>query len=146
MANPISHSDQPVQDCQQYLAQVTKDIAGRFHPTGPVWPLLSARSDAVDNVLNHLWQFYLDQRCDLALAAVGGYGRGELYPFSDIDLLILVNDSPNEDTATQISELLRNLWDIGLKVGSSVRTLEECETQAREDLTIFTSLLEARYK
>ena len=144
MASPISHSDQPVQDCQRYLAQVTEEIAGDFHPTTPVWPLLSARSNAVDNVLIHLWQFYLDQRSDLALAAVGGYGRGELYPFSDIDLLILVTDSPDQETAAQISELLRNLWDIGLKVGSSVRTLDECETLAREDLTIFTSLLEAR--
>lgn len=144
MANPISHSDQPVLDCQKYLAQVTEEIAGNFHPTSPVWPLLSARSNAVDNVLTHLWGIYLNQRPDLALAAVGGYGRGELYPHSDIDLLILVTHPPEEDTAAQISELLRNLWDIGLKVGSSVRTLEECEALAREDLTIFTSMLEAR--
>ena len=144
MAKPISHSDQPVQDCQRYLAEITEEIAGDFHPTSPVWPLLSARSAAVDDVLTHLWRFYLDQRTDLALAAVGGYGRGELYPFSDIDLLILVTHPPDESTAAQLSELLRNLWDIGLKVGSSVRTLDECETLAREDLTIFTSLLEAR--
>ena len=145
MANFISHSDQPVQDCQRYLTQVTEEIAGDFHPTSPVWPLLSARSEAVDKVLMHLWGFYLNERTDLALAAVGGYGRGELYPFSDIDLLILVSQPPDEKTAAQLSELLRNLWDIGLKVGSSVRTLDECGTLASEDLTIFTSLLEARW-
>jgi hypothetical protein len=60
MANFISHSDQPVQDCQRYLTQVTEEIAGDFHPTSPVWPLLSARSEAVDKVLMHLWGFYLD--------------------------------------------------------------------------------------
>ena len=117
MASPISHSDQPVQDCQRYLAQVTEEIAGNFHPTTPVWPLLSARSNAVDNVLTHLWRFYLDQRSDLALAAVGGYGRGELYPFSDIDLLILVTHSPDQETAAQISELLRICGTLALKWG-----------------------------
>ena len=102
VASPISHSNQPVQDCQRYLAQVTEEIAGKFHPTSPVWPLLTARSNAVDNVLHHLWHFYLDQRIDLALAAVGGYGRGELYPFSDIDLLILVTHSPDQETALSL--------------------------------------------
>ena len=143
-SSPIPDSGNPVQDCQNYLTQVTEDIAGRFHPTQPVRPLLAERSSAVDNILCHIWQCHLGDRNDLCLAAVGGYGRGELYPFSDIDLLILVNQSPDDDTAARLSEFLRNLWDMGLKVGSSVRTLEECGSLAGDDLTIFTSLLESR--
>jgi len=144
ISSPVPDSGNPVQDCQNYLTQVTEDIAGRFHPTQPVRPLLAERSSAVDNILCHIWQCHLGDRNDLCLAAVGGYGRGELYPFSDIDLLILVNQTPDDDTEARLSEFLRNLWDMGLKVGSSVRTLEECGSLAGDDLTIFTSLLESR--
>ena len=145
ISSPIPDSGDPVHDCQAYLATITSDIADNFHPTQPVWPLLAARAAAVDNVLQHVWQYHLKDRTDLCLAAVGGYGRGELYPYSDIDLLILVAETPDERTEAKLSELLRNLWDMGLKVGSSVRTQEECGALAKDDLTIFTSMLEARY-
>lgn len=144
-SKPINDSGDPVRDCQLFLATVTTGIAAKFHPTQPVQPLLAERCAAVDTVLAHLWHHHLGDREDLCLAAVGGYGRGELYPYSDIDLLVLGKQAPDEATATGLSELLRNLWDMGLKVGSSVRTLDECGSLATDDLTIFTTMLEARW-
>ena len=106
------NSGDPVQDCQHYLRRVDDDIQKSFHPTRPVQPLLAARSLAVDTVLQHMWNRHFADRQDLTLAAVGGYGRGELYPFSDIDLLILVTETPDQPTATALGEVLRNLWDM----------------------------------
>src|SRR5271169_2476346 len=81
----------------------------------------------------------------LALVAVGGYGRGELAPFSDIDLLFLLPYKQTPHTEQVIELLLYLLWDLGLKVGQSTRSVEECLRQAKSDFTIRTSLLEARY-
>ena len=78
-----------------------------------------------------------------ALVAVGGYGRGELHPQSDIDLLVLL-DSTEGDADEAIGRFLTFLWDIGLEVGHSVRTLDDCEAQARRDVTILTTLMETR--
>jgi [protein-PII] uridylyltransferase len=81
----------------------------------------------------------------LALVAVGGYGRGELAPFSDIDLLFLLPYKQTPHTEQVIESLLYLLWDLGLKVGQAARSIAECVRQAKSDLTIRTSLLEARY-
>jgi len=79
------------------------------------------------------------------LAAVGGYGRGELYPFSDVDLLILLAHPPSEKDQAMLSDLVASLWDLGIEPGYSVRTLEECLTEAEADITVQTSLLESRF-
>ena len=81
----------------------------------------------------------------LTLVAVGGYGRGELAPYSDIDVLFLLPYKQTPYTEQVIEALLYLLWDLGLRVGQSTRSVEECLRQARSDLTIRTSLLEARY-
>jgi len=79
------------------------------------------------------------------LAAVGGYGRGELYPYSDIDLLILLPGQADADDERAVERLVAALWDIGLEPGHSVRTLAECEREAQADITVETSLLESRW-
>jgi [protein-PII] uridylyltransferase len=81
----------------------------------------------------------------LAVVAVGGYGRGELAPHSDIDLLFLLPYKRTPYVEQVIEYMLYRLWDLGLKVGHSVRSVEECIRQAKNDLTIRTALLEARY-
>src|SRR5262249_48528256 len=81
---------------------------------------------------------------NVALAAVGGYGRGQLFPCSDVDLLILLPAAPDAGLAGKIESLIGALWDIGIEVGHSVRTLDECVALAAEDVTIQTTLLEAR--
>ena len=81
----------------------------------------------------------------LALVAVGGYGRGELAPYSDIDLLFLLPYKQTPHTEQVVESLLYSLWDLGLKIGQATRSVEECLRQAKSDLTIRTGLLEARY-
>jgi [protein-PII] uridylyltransferase len=81
----------------------------------------------------------------LALLAVGGYGRGALAPFSDLDLLFLRPYKQTAHTESVIEFMLYALWDLGFKVGHASRTVEECVKLAREDFTIRTALLEARH-
>jgi len=105
--------------------------------------LLRGRSQLVDGVLRTLWQ---EARLPLGLAlvAAGGYGRRELYPASDVDLLFLVPDDVARETERQLERLIGLLWDIGLDIGHSVRTVEQCTEEARRDITVQTNLLEAR--
>lgn len=99
----------------------------------------------IDGLLAAIWaQARIDERC--CLIAVGGYGRGELYPHSDIDLLILLPDHSSEDITfnSNIEALIGLLWDIGLNVGHSVRSLSECIAEAKKDITVQTNVLESR--
>ena len=96
----------------------------------------------VDEHLRKMWHD-IGLPHDLALVAVGGYGRAELYPKSDIDLLILLPQEPDEALQQRLQELVRHLWDIGLEVGHSVRTVAQCIEEA-SDVTVQTNLLEAR--
>ncbi len=106
--------------------------------------LLSGWSSTVDGVLAGLWE-QAGFNSQAALAAVGGYGRGELYPYSDIDLLLLLPETPDAVTTEKVERLVGLLWDIGLEVGHSVRTHEECLLVAMQDLTITTTLSDVRY-
>ncbi|NYT69854.1 [protein-PII] uridylyltransferase [Pusillimonas noertemannii] len=80
-----------------------------------------------------------------ALAAVGGYGRGELYPYSDIDVLILLGNEPGADDKTRIEKLIAALWNLGLDLGHSVRSIADCRREAAHDITIETALMELRW-
>lgn len=80
-----------------------------------------------------------------ALAAVGGYGRGELYPHSDVDVLILLNTEPEASEVDAIEHFVAAMWDLGMEASHSVRTIEQCQQLATEDVTIETALLEARW-
>ncbi len=103
---------------------------------------LRAHARIVDEHLRKMWDD-VGLPADLALVAVGGYGRAELYPRSDIDLLILLPQEPDEALQQRLQELVRHLWDIGLEVGHSVRTVAQCIEES-SDLTVQTNLLEAR--
>ena len=80
----------------------------------------------------------------VALVAVGGYGRGELFPYSDIDILVLIEAEPTPREKKKLEALIGLFWDAGLEVGHSVRTIEGCLLAASGDITVQTSLLEAR--
>ena len=104
--------------------------------------LLSSHSRLIDKYLHLVWQ-NLDMPEQIALVAVGGYGRGELYPRSDIDLLILLYTEPDEALQQKLQTLVGLLWDIGLEVGHSIRTIAQCLKESA-DITVQTNLLEAR--
>lgn len=110
-----------------------------------VFTLTKARASYVDEVLRYIWLQHLADCDTVCLAAVGGYGRGELHPQSDIDLIILLDESVSEKPPQGLSDFLTQLWDIGLEIGHSVRTIQECREQAEEDITVATCLLESRH-
>lgn len=105
--------------------------------------LLAARANAVDGWVRKAWARCIPGDAALALFAVGGYGRGELFPHSDIDLLVVGEPDVQIAHADALSRMLALLWDLGLPVGHAVRSFEEC-TQAAADVTVLTALLEAR--
>ena len=105
--------------------------------------MLANRCRLIDGILCDLWQAHA-LPATLALVAVGGYGRGELYPASDVDLLILLPATPDSELAGKLETLIGRFWDIGLEIGHSVRTVEECLSEAGEDITVQTALIEAR--
>ncbi len=116
-------------------------------PTRLVGRILRQLAELADATISELWRTAgLDS--GLTLVAVGGWGRGELFPHSDIDVLVLLPDEVSiEDHGplkTQVEAFIGSCWDFGLDIGSSVRTVSECLAQAREDITVQTSLLESR--
>ena len=105
--------------------------------------LLKQHAKLVDGILKEIWQEADLGEC--SLIAVGGYGRGELFPYSDVDLLILIPEAENQGINQKIEHVIGLLWDIGLAVGHSVRNLEECAEEASKDVTVQTNLLESRF-
>src|SRR5690606_31042096 len=120
-------------------------LDARFLAGRDIRRLVEDRAWFVDQILRAAWQrFDWNEDADIALVAVGGYGRGELHPYSDIDLLSLLDDSDREIFREAIEGFLTLLWDIGLEVGQSVRSVAECAEEARADLTVVTNLMESR--
>lgn len=103
-----------------------------------------ARAALVDRILTALWAVYLPPRPPLALLAVGGYGRGELAPYSDVDLLLLTDEYPQPPLRRAIEALIASLWDLGLEPQTQVLTANEALALARGDLKTATRLLELR--
>ena len=109
--------------------------------------LLRKFTRLADRLLQTLWKASALPP-GLALLAVGGFGRGQLLPYSDVDVLVLLPDSSHAalgtDTRARVEDFIRNCWDAGLEIGSSVRSVQECLEEAAGDVTVQTSLLEAR--
>lgn len=102
----------------------------------------------IDQLLLIAWQQHTqdaEQQLQAELVAVGGYGRGELHPYSDVDLLILLPNNNYEAAQSFLETFLTFLWDIGLEIGHSVRSPKDCIKEARGDITIMTNLLEGRH-
>ena len=129
--------------CRAFLKTSTEHLMTRFDEGADIEDLIFARSWLVDQVLMRCWQAKLSG-LDGSLVAVGGYGRAELLPGSDVDIMILLAQTEDNPTAEILEAFLMLLWDIGLEVGHSVRTLEDCQQQARADITVATNLMEAR--
>ncbi|QDF67772.1 bifunctional uridylyltransferase/uridylyl-removing protein GlnD [Shewanella sp. SNU WT4] len=115
-----------------------------FNGEGDISALLHTRSDFVDDLLRRQWQALGLDSQPLSLIAVGGYGRRELHPCSDIDLLFLLEAPLSPANEVSLSEFITYLWDAGLEIGHSVRTLAQTLELGAQDVTIATNLIEAR--
>ena len=141
----VAQTDTPLGVFRAQLKSSNAALEKHFTDGVPVETLVAERADLVDKLLSRIWQQCIGSHDDIALIAVGGYGRRELHPASDIDLLILTR---NREAITQhaenIERFLLFLWDLGLEVGHSTRTVQDCIEQATADITVATNLMEAR--
>ena len=131
--------------CRDMVAEARQILYARFRPGRPVHHLLRQQARFIDRLCHHLWnEFGFPQRGDdIALIGTGGYGRRQLHPHSDIDLLILLKDQNDDRYRERIEQFLALLWELKLRVGHSVRSLDHCLQLASEDITVITSLMEA---
>ncbi|NGP53629.1 [protein-PII] uridylyltransferase [Thioalkalivibrio sp. XN8] len=134
-----------VRQFRQVLEAGDRQLRARFEAEEPVEALVRDRARLIDIALVRAWRMHLgDAHGELALVAVGGYGRGELHPCSDIDIMVVVPAGDDSAWRERVSGFLTFLWDIGMEVGHSVRTLADCEREAAADVTVVTTLMESR--
>ncbi|MCF7971431.1 MAG: [protein-PII] uridylyltransferase [Methylococcaceae bacterium] len=146
MNNLNVHNLTNAQQIKQAIQKHNSYLKKIFFPEQAIQPLLLAKSLFIDQVMHVLWNRFINQAPDhFALIAVGGYGRREMFPHSDIDILILFDDHTPEQAKEQLSTLCTFLWDTGLKLGLSVRSSSECLQAATDDQTIMTCLMESRH-
>ncbi|WP_140908367.1 [protein-PII] uridylyltransferase [Cognatiluteimonas lumbrici] len=127
------------------LARDDAAFAARFDAGEDIDRLLAARARAVDQWVRQAWERCIGpEPTDLGLFAIGGYGRGELFPHSDIDLLVLAEPAAQQAQHDALARLFALLWDAGLPVGHAVRSAAECTEAAAADITVLTAMLEAR--
>ena len=141
----LSDGEPPIPVYREHLAAADDVLDFHFLQGADAGRLTHRRSGVMDRLLIIVWD-----RCgwqddeDIALIAVGGYGRGELHPGSDVDLMILLRDDDDAPFHDRLSAFIQLLWDIKLKVGSSVRSLSECLQEAAQDVTVATNIMETR--
>ena len=130
---------------RQVLDQGSELLKDRFIADEPIEDLVRDRARLVDVALRAAWLTHTGKfATDLGLVAVGGYGRGELHPSSDIDIMVLLPKSDSADWQPDIERFLTFLWDIGLEVGHSVRSIDDCQRESLADISVATTLFEAR--
>ena len=129
---------------RQLLGDVDRDLATAFREGAEVSALARRRAEAVLRIVAHVWTACLGEVSGAALFAVGGFGRGLLFPHSDVDLLVLAK-RPEPARLRALEQCFATLWDIGLKVGHAVREPAQCRALAAEDASVFTSLLDAQW-
>ena len=128
---------------RQALQQGREALAAEYRETRNARQYLVQHGLLVDGIIRSAWEVLgMGQRA--ALVAVGGYGRGQLFPHSDIDLLLLLPAATSDSLSGFVENFIGAMWDIGLDVGHSVRTIDECLQEAAKDITVATTLLENR--
>ena len=145
LAHALAGSASPIQPFRDMLDGAHRSLAERFRANESVESLVRLRARVIDQVVVAAWEHFaaeLTDRC--ALVAVGGYGRGELHPYSDVDLMVLRDKKGDAAIDEAISRFFMFLWDIGLEVGHSVRTPRDCEVESRNDVTVMTTMMESR--
>ena len=128
---------------REHLQKNREQLDERFKAKDSIRDIIHSRAKTVDEVLRAAWGLY-QWGDDIALVAVGGYGRGELHPYSDVDLLILLENGNSEDYRDSLESFIALLWDLNLDIGHSVRSIKQCIKTASEDITVATNIMESR--
>ncbi|NNE63388.1 MAG: [protein-PII] uridylyltransferase, partial [Gammaproteobacteria bacterium] len=128
------------------IEQANLNIYDEFDRGVAIESLVSRKAEVIDKVLTVAIEHFIpaQPKNSCCLVAVGGYGRKELLPGSDIDLMLLLEKKPSKQLEEQISLFLTFLWDIGLEVGHSVRTVKDCVREGKADVTVITNMIESR--
>lgn len=129
---------------RQLLGDAERTLATAFAEGAVVARLLARRAEVVDAVVLHVWRACLGDASGCSLFATGGYGRGVLFPHSDVDLLVLGDEDELQRQARALEAFFACLWAISLKPGHAVRTSAQCRELARADASVYTSLFDAR--
>ena len=144
---PLTFNDEQIEICElkNQLEIFTQYQKNEFLNHHPVTDLVLLRSEYMDLLLSRLWDhFGFSKLPHISLVAVGGYGRGELHPLSDIDILIVSQKALPPALGEKVSQFITLLWDLRLEVGHAVRTIAECLDIGIDDLTVATNLQESR--
>jgi [protein-PII] uridylyltransferase len=137
--------DQSIVALKSSVRTINDGLKQLYYNGLPVEEIVLGRAALIDHLLICLFDhLFADCSQPITLLAVGGYGRGELHPCSDIDLMILLQDEENSATRETIEKFIMMLWDAHLEIGHSVRTLKECVDEADNDITVATNIMEAR--
>jgi len=143
----LAETDNPLPLFRDALRAGRDMLRQQFFEHSGATSLVSKHAWLIDELIVRAWRRHLPllpDKIPVALVAVGGYGRGELHPASDIDLMVLFEKNDPGKTRPFIESLVRFFWDMGLEVGHSVRTLKDCVREARNDITVATNLMETR--
>jgi [protein-PII] uridylyltransferase len=141
----LSAANQPIKLFRDTITRARAQLEARFRAHDDVVSLVTHHAQFIDQLLVRAWRHHLgDAASKIALIAVGGYGRGELHPHSDIDIMILAEESALAAHGEALERFLLMMWDIGLDIGHSVRTPQDCIEQGHADITVATNIMEAR--
>ncbi len=141
----LTTTSNPIKLFRDTIAQAREQLEFRFRDHEDVVSLVTHHAQFIDQLLIRAWHHNLGEAAEaIALIAVGGYGRGELHPHSDIDIMILADEPALAAHGEALERFLLLMWDIGLDVGHSVRTPQDCIEQGRDDITVATNIMEAR--
>ena len=127
-----------------FVQTIQEAVIDAFNEGTAIPEVIIGYAITIDYLLWHAWYTHDLHKTNATLLAVGGYGRAELHLHSDIDLMILLDKEFNDQDKEKLSSFLTFLWDSGLDVGHSVRTVKETVTEAKKDITVISSIIEAR--
>ncbi|MEX0618769.1 MAG: [protein-PII] uridylyltransferase [Pseudohongiellaceae bacterium] len=141
----LTSAEDPVKLYRNAIEHAKQVLDERYRQNVDIVSLVTGRAWFIDQIIKSAWQrFDWPDEKNISLLAVGGYGRGELHPHSDVDIMILTRGSRVAKYKASIAGFSTFLWDIGLEIGQSVRSIKQCKQEAQKDITVATTLMESR--
>jgi [protein-PII] uridylyltransferase len=131
-----------IENYKNFRPELLKLLQQRFATEENIYQLISLNTGIIDVLLRNIWNSFDIPNDAAALIAIGGYGRRELFPESDIDIMIVLKEERDESVKQKIESFLTFLWDINLHIAQSVRTINDCIEESKKDITVLTSLME----